>query len=196
MSLNAQINKGANLLGGTINFYSTQGGSGTETANSNRVFNFVPVYGKAIKDNFIIGGQIILGKTTSKQQLANNGVNKSTINSLGLGGFTRGYRNLGNSGFYVFLENNLSFSYAENKFTSNAGGSATNNKAYRISYSLYPGISYALHPKWQIETGLSNLVYAIYDHPNSTTKTSSFNAGIGIGNISSFSVGAKYILGN
>lgn len=194
--INAQIHKGADMIGGSINYYNSQNNRGTDAANSTNNFNITPMYGKAVRDNMIVGGQIIFGKNVAKQNMPNKSDYKSIVNSLGFGGFVRNYRNLGSSGFYLFIDNSLSFSFSGTKYKESAAESSTknSNKSFMVSYGLYPGISYALNPNWQIETGLNNLVYASYERLNSNT--SSFSAGVGIGKTTSLSVGLKCILGN
>ena len=77
------------------------------------------------------------------------------------------------------------------------------SKGFDIRAGINPGIAYAITPKFHIETGLNNLLFAGYSNSKSTneqptysSKSSGFNAGIGLGNSTTWTVGAKFFLGN
>ena len=204
---NAQIQKGTMVLGGSIGF-STQksdpGSGGTTTINQN--FNVMSLFAKAIKQNFIVGGDITYGKYLNKQTLLSNAVYKTDNNSYGIGAFIRGYKNIGSSGFYLFLQSRLGadITNGTNSYTGNPGPATKNdNNGFDIRLNLYPGVSYAVTPKMHIETGLNDLFQVSYNNSKSSgnqpsdtkTKSSGFNAGIGLGSSTMWTVGVKFFLG-
>jgi hypothetical protein len=201
---NAQIQKGTTVLGGNINF-STQksdpGSGGTTTSGQN--FNVMPLFAKAVKQNFIVGGDIIYGRYFNKQT-SSNAVYKTDNNSYGIGAFVRGYKNLGNSGFYLFLQSRLGadITNGKNSYTGDPGPDTKNdNNGFDIRLNLYPGVSYAVTPKMHIETGLNDLFQVGYSSSKSSgsqiqeTKSSGFSAGIGLGSSTIWTVGVKFFFG-
>ncbi|MBN8857436.1 MAG: hypothetical protein J0H29_03545 [Sphingobacteriales bacterium] len=202
---NAQIQKGTTVLGGNIGF-STQkydpGSGGIVTTNQN--FNVMPLFAKAIKQNFIVGGDITYGKYLNKQTSPSSAVYKTDNNSYGIGAFIRGYKNLGSSGFYLFLQSRLGASVTDGKsnYTGNPGPATKNdNNGFDIRLNLYPGVSYAVTPKMHIETGLNDLFQVGYNSSKSSgsqipeTKSSGFSAGIGLGSSTIWTVGVKFLFG-
>ena len=202
---NAQIQKGTTVLGGNIGF-STQkydpGSGGIVTTNQN--FNVMPLFAKAIKQNFIVGGDITYGKYLNKQTSPSSAVYKTDNNSYGIGAFIRGYKNLGSSGFYLFLQSRLGASVTDGKsnYTGNPGPATKNdNNGFDIRLNLYPGVSYAVTPKMHIETGLNDLFQVGYNSSKSSgsqipeTKSSGFSAGIGLASSTIWTVGVKFLFG-
>jgi hypothetical protein len=201
---NAQIQKGTTVLGGNISF-STQksdpGSGGTATSSQN--FYVAPLFAKAVKQNFIVGGDIIYGRYFNKQT-SSNAVYKTDNNSYGIGAFVRGYKNLGNSGFYLFLQSRLGadITNGKNSYTGDPGRDTKNdNNGFDIRLNLYPGVSYAVTPKMHIETGLNDLFQVGYSSSKSSgsqiqeTKSSGFSAGIGLGSSTVWTVGVKFFFG-
>ena len=198
-AVNAQIKKGSNLIGGSIYYNSqksdqTSGNSTQGTKNSG--FGITPSYGKAIRDNLVIGATLNYGNSVNENYSPGNNTTTKN-NSFGAGVFIRPYKNLGNSGFYLFLDGHLGANYSKAKFT------AYENKGFDVSAGINPGISFAITPKVHIETGLNNLFYAGYSSNKSTnmqpvysTKSSGFNAGIGLGSSTTWTVGVKFIFGS
>lgn len=198
-AVNAQIRKGANLIGGSIYYNNqksdqTSGNSTQGTKNSG--FGITPSYGKAIRDNLVIGATLNYGNSVNENY---NPGNSSTTknNSFGAGVFIRPYKNLGASGFYLFLDGHLGANY------SKSTNSPYENKGFDVGAGINPGIAFAISPKMQIETGLNNLFYAGYfsnkstnGQPVYTSKSSGFNAGIGLGSSTTWTVGVKFIFGS
>ncbi|HRP56089.1 hypothetical protein [Agriterribacter sp.] len=119
----------------------------------------------------------------------------------------RGYKNIGNSGFYLFLQSRLGADVTKGK-TRNTGNNSPaverNNNGFDIGLNLYPGISYAITPKMHIETGLNDLFRVGYSSSKTSdnqtletkTKSNGFNAGIGLGSSTLWTVGVKFFLGS
>lgn len=200
-SVKAQIQKGTNMIGGNIG-YNTQKNeqnySGNSQSTENKSLGITPSYGKAVKTNLVVGADLTYQNITSKNK--NNGnTNETKSNGFGVGVFTRHYKNLGSSGFYLFLQSRLGVDVS--KSTNNT---PYKSKSFNIGAGLNPGIAYAITPKMHIETGLNNLFYAGYSKssstneqdPSTSSKISGFNAGIGLGSSTEWTVGVKFFFGS
>jgi hypothetical protein len=198
---NAQIKAGTNVMGGSI-YYSSQktelnnANVGQVTKNSS--FGIIPSYGKAIRENLVVGADLSYTNTVQENTNGNSNSTKTKNNSFGAGVFVRPYKNLGTSGFYLFLQGRLGADFSKEKLGSNNNEST----GFNIGVGINPGIAYAVTPKMHIETGLNNLFYTGYSSNKSTNdpisysyKTSGFNASIGLGNSTQWTVGVKFLLG-
>lgn len=199
---NAQIKAGTNVMGGSI-YYNSQktelnnANVGQVTKNSS--FGIVPSYGKAIRENLVVGADLSYTNTVQENTNGNNNSTKTKNNSFGAGVFVRPYKNLGTSGFYLFLQGRLAADFSKEKLGSNNN----ENTGFNIGVGINPGIAYAITPKMHIETGLNNLFYTGYSSNKSASdqisysyKTSGFNASIGLGNSTQWTVGVKFLLGS
>ncbi|MFI5185978.1 MAG: hypothetical protein ACHQF0_04600 [Chitinophagales bacterium] len=161
--MNAQISKGSILLGGNIGFSDSK-----DKNNSDIKLNSVslsPAIGVAVEQNAIVGIQISYGH--SKNNLAASPQYETT--SYGLEFFLRKYKSLG-KGFYFFWQSGLfynSYEYRELN-TSNEYKEEQRN----AGIDLYPGISYALAKRFQLEISLVDLLTLEY------TKDKATNAGV------------------
>ena len=200
-SVNAQIQKGNNMIGGSINYSSQksdQNYPGNSQSSENKNLGIIPSYGKAVKTNLIVGADLSYKNIISKN--INNGIiSKSKTNSFGAGIFTRHYRNLGSSGFYLFLQSRLGVGISKSVYPANT---SSKSNGFNIGLGLNPGIAYAITPKVHIETGLNNLLYAGYSNlkssgtdPFYSSKSSGFGASVGLGNSTQFTVGVKFFFG-
>lgn len=202
--LYAQISKGSNMVGGSI-YYSNQKNDQTATNSTQTTkysnFGITPAYGKAVRNNLVIGADINYGNNVN--ETVNSG-NSSKIegNSFGVGVFARPYKNLGTSGFYLFLQGRLGVDITKQEQGSIS--SSYTNKGFNIGAGINPGIAYAITSKMHIETGLNNLFYAGYSSSKSTNtqppdysyKSNGFSAGIGLGNSTTWTVGVKFFFGS
>jgi hypothetical protein len=210
----AQIKKGGILLGGNVGF-STQSGSPGDPATSYTTtatsFFLNPSYGKAVRDNLLIGFDLSYSgsKNYSDQNLVNPGQTfTGRIHDYGAGFFVRRYKNLG-SGFSLFLQGRLGVFY-QKQTDENTNSTATdpdvNSKEYIVNLGFYPGISYAVSRRVQLETGFQNLIYAQYSHQRETFqeqgsvpsdfKQNNFSLGTSLSNsLSGFVVGVRILLG-
>ena len=193
-SAQAQIKKGAVLLGGQLSFYSQSSSSSLK----NKGFTLLPAVGKAVSENLVLGADIVIG-SSRYQPSSNYSQNAST---LGAGFFVRRYKTLG-SGFYFFLQARAGGLYNGQDVVDGlqAGNTAT-TRGYTVQVSAFPGVAYSVSKKFQLEAGLNNLVSAQYDHskqtmfqsPNSITKTNNFSLGTSLSNFSGLSVGFRVLL--
>ncbi|MGN6438735.1 MAG: hypothetical protein ACTHMM_19485 [Agriterribacter sp.] len=202
--LQAQISKGASLLGGSIHFSSTINESysyGFQVKES--AFGISPSYGRFIKQNLALGVQL--------SYIANNFTNKNPTNperkqhsdAYGVGVYLRQYKNLGSSGFYLFLQSNAGGQWFLKKTKYQSGYDYAETKGYKIGLNLTPGIAYAVTPRFHIETGLSNLLFVEYNNSKEISasglssfdeKYSRFMAGASVGENLEFTVGFRILL--
>ena len=173
----AQIAKGDIMLGGDI-YYSNSGSSstsGTPTvtyANKYTDLGINPSYGKAIKDNLVLGVNITYNHYTNRDNSSNNSPEYNTSsNGFGAGVFIRQYKPLGN-GFYLFGQAELDGAYSSGKLddpTATNGYTKDDTKGYNFSLRLYPGIAYAINRRWQLETELAGFFAITYNHSKETS---------------------------
>jgi hypothetical protein len=163
----AQINKGAILIGGNIGFSSstTEDFPATsETKNSG--FNINPSIGYAIKTNTIVGVVLSYGQSKSENDEVAGPDNSSEMNSFGGGIFVRKYVPLG-KGFNFFGQGTASYnrSTTDNFFDNNK---VSTQEQSAIGLGFYPGISYGISKKVQLELGLNNILNLSYNTTKNT----------------------------
>jgi hypothetical protein len=196
-SANAQIQKGAIVLGGQLGF-SSQSSKSTQNTSKTIGFGISPAFGKAIKENLVIGGDINYSYNKNEPGVAV--VQKS--NSYGLGFFVRKYKELG-KGFYLFGQTRLGGSYQKQTTKNNVQPSGNvETKGSFFQLAIYPGLAYSISKKLQLEAGFNNLGYIQYDHskqtygptPNDSIKTNSFSLGSSLSNFSGLTIGFRVVL--
>jgi hypothetical protein len=184
---NGQIGKGSVFLGGDI-YGSMQktksGGTATSTANG---ITISPVFGKAIKDNLVFGvnAGFLLYNTE-------NGHIESETKSYTGGVFLRKYKNLGTSGFYLFVQGGLGATHYKEE-RNVVYTTPEKVKRFIVAINAYPGISYAVSKKLHFETGFNNLLSLNYFNekrdtgvPAVTYKTNGFSITSSLSNASSY----------
>ena len=108
--VHAQIKKGSTLLGGDIGGNTQKTQTGNQEALRQWGISLSPVYGMAIKDNLILGGDL----TFAYSEYDNIG-SEQRINVYGGGVFLRKYKSIGNSGFYIFLQGRAGYRYLQSE---------------------------------------------------------------------------------
>jgi len=202
--LHAQIKKGAIFLGGQIGF-STNKTNNEQTSPVNPPYDtkstnfaFSPVFGKAVKDNLIVGADI---KYVNNKYQTDYPQDQKT-NSYGLGFFVRKYKDLG-KGFYLFGQARAGASYNTQKYYNTVTTVANSlTKGYTIQLAIYPGIAYSVSSRLQLEAGFDNLGFLEFDHSRETfpptagsyAVTNGFSAGSSLSSFSGFTIGFRYIL--
>lgn len=195
----AQIKKGAILLGGQLGFsiQKTQTQNFPDTKNSG--INISPAFGKAVKDNLVTGVDIFIGYNKYQNIYSSD---RQTQNDYGLGFFVRKYKELG-KGFYLFGQARAGGYYNSRDYTSTqVPGSSNTMKGYSVQLAVYPGLSYAISKKFQLETGFNNLAYLQFDHSKAihagNTSPSSISNGFSLGtslsNFSGLTIGFRFLL--
>ena len=193
----AQIKKGAYFLGGSLGIYTekTSSDSGANLVSSS--FSFTPAYGRAIKDNLILGADLMAQTGTYENVIA-----REDRKLFGAGIFLRKYMDLGKK-FYLFAESRFSgyyetsdavvWSYPESNY---------NRKGFTVQAGLYPGVAFAVTNKFHIETGFNNLLYVQYSktktdfkYSSPDTETNRFTIGSSLSSFNGFVVGFRFLLG-
>jgi hypothetical protein len=162
-SSSAQIKKGATLLGGQL-IVNTQRSSNSSIVNpySSGWITIAPAFGKAIKEDLVLGGELSFGYSGTKYDGSSYQENRS--NSYGAHIFLRRYRTLG-KGFFLFGEARTGFDYGHTRYLNPQSPSTeyTQNTA-SADLSFYPGLAYTLTNKLQLEAGFTNLALIRYSH--------------------------------
>ena len=199
---NAQISPGSIFLGGQINFSTQKTSSpiGNITGTSSNDFNFSPAIGKAIRENMIVGIDLNYGHVENKQPAISEVDNN---NLYGAGVFLRRYVPLG-KGFYIFGQGRFGASYSSGNTTeSEFAVVTTESKGFSFDLGFYPGVSYQVNKRLQLETGFNNLFLIDYTHTKTTqtnpappteSNTSSFSIGTSLNNLTSFTLGIRVLL--
>jgi hypothetical protein len=186
-SAHAQILKGSTFLGGDIGGSTQKTKAESTTINKQNSLIISPVFGKAIKDNLIFG--VNAGFSTNNYENTPADQSKSTYYSAGT--FLRKYKNIGTSGFYIFLQGGLNAIYLDQDY-KNPYSTSYNNKRITIAVKANPGLSYAVSKKLHLETGFNNLLSLEYfneknkNHVSGVkTKTNGFGIYSSLNNINS-----------
>lgn len=195
-TLNAQINEGKYILGGSASVNSESG----QTLNSESTTIQI---GKVVKSNTIIGifGTVSLSKDSSEHAL-----DKS--NQFNVGVFYRKYKSLGNN-FYFFGEIDVSFQHNkyETDYIDNATPTSSQHQSIGTKYNgvgldFIPGISYSICKRMQIELMMPNIASIFYGNnktygisPPQKTNNFSVNANLNSNLLSNFGIGFKFLLG-
>ena len=156
--VNAQIKNGFVFLGGDISGSTQKTKYGDITTNKQNGINISPVFGKAIKDNLVLGvnaGANIYNNDNPPE----NGVYDTKAYNVGV--FLRKYKNISTSGFYIFVQGGLGASHLRQK-QKGMYTTYDETKQFTISVNAYPGISYAVSKKLHLETGFNNLLMVNY----------------------------------
>lgn len=195
----AQINKGAHLIGGSIGFstLTTNSDRGSFNGDYNN-FRISPAYGYAIKKNLIIGGDVEI-QTGKNETLTST----QKFNGFGAGFFVRRYLPLG-KGFYLFGQGRFGVLQTKDVTTTKVAPTIESTRTQTSAgVSVYPGVSYAINNKLQLEIGLNNLFSAQFssgknESSNSSeiVKTSNFDLRTNLTSSSGLYVGLQILINN
>jgi hypothetical protein len=199
-SANAQIKKGSIFLGGDIGGSAQKTKEGDITTNKQNGINISPVFGKAIKDNLILGVNTGIGIANNDNPVNNWEYNTNSYNA---GVFVRKYKNLATSGFYLFVQGGLGVSYYHQKQEGPSPLNFDETKRVTVGINAYPGISYAVSKKLHLETGFNNLLSLNYftdkrevGSPATKYKTNGFGISSSLNNAtSSLYLGFRLLIG-
>jgi hypothetical protein len=203
VSSQAQINKDAIWLGGSIGYSHNKQEMTQNTTNKSSALTITPVIGKVIKDNLVVG--IKLGYGRDKSENSSLYTIESKTNSYSGGFFVRRYIPVVNR-LYVFGEASASFASFKEKstqvdFNTNAQ-LKTITKGWTGGIGVTPGVAFAINKSFQLETTLSNLFGIAYSHsktsgPTATyvaNKTDQFSAGIFTDGKVQFNIGCRFLI--
>lgn len=179
----AQVKQGAIMLGGDFSMSSEKRDNQSAFNSKQTGVGITPVFGYAVKDNLVIGGDLYYseGKYDATPPAYDN---KNSYRGAGF--FVRHYRELGHSGFSLFVQARLG--YQHYRFTQTNTTLIDDLKRNEVRATVNPGLSYTINKRWQLETGMSNLlVLSVYSQKqtvsagnpsNYTTKGMSLNGNI------------------
>jgi len=186
----AQIKKGSIFLGGDFGGSTQKTTSGDITTNKQKGIFFSPVFGKAIKDNLVLG--INAGFSIYDNDYPYGGSTNFKTSGYNTGVFLRRYKGVGVSGFYLFLHAGLSAGYLTQKQEGPYSPDFDELKRTTLGVNAYPGLSYNISKKFHLETGFNNLLMLNYFHdkretrnPGSISKTNGFNLSSSLNNATS-----------
>lgn len=203
----AQVSKGSVLLGGNLSFSTVKSeeGGGVRTPNLN--LNLFPSIGKAIRENLIAGFGLHYNRYRNGYK--DNAMEKA--NRYGADVFLRKYYPLGKN-FYLFGQGGLRYSYYKRTSYSYVSinpltKQKDTNEDYNVGINAYPGISYAVSKKIQLEFGLNELIYINYTKYKHKTEqdngqitnydpSNEFSIGTNLSNSSCVNVGIRILLNN
>lgn len=204
ISSQAQINKGATWLGGSIGYSQNKQEMPQNTTNKSSALTINPVIGKVVKDNLVVGIKLVYGR--DKSENSNGSTLESKTNSYGGGFFVRRYIPVVNR-FYVFGDASASYISFKEKATqldynSNAHLKTT-TKGWASSISVTPGVAFAINKSFQLETALNNLFGITYSNSKTSgantfypRKTDQFTAGIFTDGKIQFNIGCRFLINN
>jgi hypothetical protein len=196
---NAQIKQGQSLLGGDISFFSltTKQPAGNNYMTGETSFSLSPSFGKAIKDNLILGFDLTYFYTQSKNVDNVGYQSTSKTNGYGFGIFLREYKPLG-KGFSVFTQERLGGSYE-----TNYDAGVLDGRTLNVNLGLSPGVAYAICRRVQIEASFQNVIAVNFAHDKdgvdpdiSTNHSISIGTNLSGNALSSLVLGFRFLLGS
>lgn len=195
----AQLDKGRVLIGGSVNFGSselTNGSGASATTAKTNSFNLAPFAGLFVRNNLLAGVSLFYGH--SKASTDNASDNAVESNAFGAGLLVRRYLPISNR-FFFYVNGGLNFSHGKTEYTNTTDG------GYRftsVGATLYPGLSYAFGKRVLFDAGLSNFLSLVYSTSHQTpigggneSKQTFFNGGIGAGGSVPLNIGFNILLG-
>lgn len=211
----AQIGAGTIMLGGSLGFNSTDGGSQSTTGGGTTVstdktartsWNFSPAVGYFLTDDIALGIRLGLGGRNHGQATSQDGTTTENITSFFWNAelFGRYYKSLG-SNFYIFGD--LGLGYGQESWTDKEDGNGGNpaihdgneHKVGTFGVNLAPGVAFFPTENWGIDFTLNRLVSFSSSTDNVTAPNNagegeekSTNFGIGVGLIPT--VGLHYYI--
>jgi len=199
LTTKAQIGKGSVWLGGNIGYSSVKTKIDAQDPTTQWNLTINPAIGKAISENTIAGIDLLF---SDSQQKNTTSAIKYDTKRYGAGLFMRWYVPVINR-LYIFGQGRVGFDYLKEDDTATPpyGGKKGTTKGWDAGLYFYPGVSFAVNKKFQLEAGFNNLFGAQYTYSKSssettTIKTDNFTAGINLDNKSTFTLGFRLLINN
>lgn len=193
VSSNAQsIEKGAMLIGGSINFgTSNQSTINTTQPDSIRSTggNIGISLGKAVTNNGILGVSLSYGRNKIKSSIDEYDDENSYAYAASI--FYRQFVELGNK-FYFWVQPSAGIVYAEGKKKDNSNYS----KNMSMGLALAPGLSYNFYKSIYLDVSINNLAALSYNSSQTATvKQNSFSvtSGLSGGSLNNVGIGFSII---
>ncbi len=204
--VNAQLDKGTKLLGGSLNFATSKTTDQNSSGNTSKytTVSFSPSIAWATKKNSFTGVSIRFGYAT-QPSIITGGTYYTSAKQISTGAevFKRKYLDLGKS-FHLFGHGGLGVSYDRAKNSS--VNAALINKNYTAAINFYPGFAYQFNKKMMLELTTGSLMNIGFSHSEMTStsvgstpqknKNNSFNLNTGLnsGAFSNIGIGFKLFL--
>lgn len=160
---NAQsLSKGNYLVGGSLGFTKQRSTATGEETVKNNIFSLYPSVGKFYRNNKAVGVNLSYANSKSSDD-------SYKLDGYGIGLFLRQYLPLGKS-FYLFAEEGAGFQSAKIEQEQPLFATHNSTKQSTVSIHLFPGISYSITKKMQVELALQNLINLGYQKQDQTNK--------------------------
>lgn len=201
-TVKAQIKKGSLFIGGNVGGSTQKTKNSGTTVSSQNGLAISPVFGKAIKENLVVGADIAFVLSENNSSAPNPSLYSNyRSTSYGAGVFVRKYKQIAKSGFSIFLQGGFGGAYNSEEYESSPSY-FDKRKRYSIGVSAYPGVSYTVSKKLQLETGFNNLLALGYftekrDISGSspyTEKTNGISINSSLNNLSSLYIGFRLLI--
>jgi opacity protein-like surface antigen len=193
ISLNAQFFVEGNL-GFALSSHKTDNGGTTQKSTDNSLY-LAPGFGTFLSEQFALG--LSLDLTFSGHTYGPNPDSKTKSASIGASPFVRYYAMRWNK-LAVFGQGNIGFAFSNSSVTTN-GTKTEGPKDSNYYLSIFPGLSYDITDKLQLQTSLNFLrfgyVYAVSKDGSTKDTNSNFYGGATLDNIVSINaitIGAIY----
>jgi hypothetical protein len=188
-SSNAQvINKGDQLLGGSLSFLIVNS-TYTEPVN-NRTSNvgLYPSFGWAIKNDLVVGIRGTASYGHSEDKRSSGDKTEFYSYSVGTGGFLKKYKLVKNK-FGFYFNNEATISYAGSSYNQTYAGVFTSSEghSWAMGYAFQPGVFYKFSENFFGEGNIGG-VAATYYWEGSNLKGFSISASF----FQSFNLGVNY----
>jgi hypothetical protein len=165
LNSNGQLIKGAAFLGGNFSF-SSEKGTGPNAYDVQGVY-ILPVYGFAIKDNLVIGVDMLFLNNDNDVLLVENDIKQRVT---GGGFFIRKYQRIAQTNFSAFVQAHFGCEF-ERLQQGYATVDKRETRAFSILLNAYPGVSYKISKTLQFETGFNGILGGRYFHRKTTVGT-------------------------
>jgi len=181
INLDAQYFVGGNFSLSTINSKTDNGV--TTNKSTDYTFSLYPSVGKFLSEKVALG--LSLNISFSGGTSGPNPETKFKSSTIGASPFIRYYAIRWNK-FSVFGQGNLGFAFSNSSETTD-GTKSDGPKDSRYYFSVYPGLSYDIGEKLQLQTSINILSfgysYVITKDGSTESRSSGFNMGAGLSNI-------------
>jgi hypothetical protein len=193
INIDAQYFAGGNF---SLNASSDKTDQGTTTfKNSNSNFNLYPSVGEFFSEKIAIG--LALNISFSSSTSGSNTETKTQSSAIGASPFIRYYAIKWNK-LSLFGQGNIGFAFSNSSQTLD-GTETDEPKDYRYYFNIYPGLSYDISDKLQLQSSINILSfgynYTVTKDDLTKSSSSDFNMGAGLSNIASINgitIGAIY----
>jgi hypothetical protein len=200
----AQITKGRILLGGTLAYGRSTGYNPPNVSDPQvqQGLTINPSFGKAVKDNLILGIEASFYSLTQKYR-SSTIISKYRSQSYGGSIFLRQYVPILKQ-FYFYAQAAAGANKNRTWQTSN-DQTLNDTQGWGASLNLTPGLTYAITKRLYVETGLNGFALLSYNHSKtkftdsnsgtvSTAKGSNFGISTSLGSSSGLNIGFRLLL--